>query len=97
MAKSMLRRKSIAEARDSLAALVKEVEAGPRIEITRRGRTVAILVSAVEYERLSARRPSPWEAVRDFREAVVREGIDLDDDDFEGLRDPSPGRDVDLR
>src|SRR4051812_12210118 len=43
---------SIADARDRLASLVHDVEEGPAVEITRRGRPVAVLVSYHEYQRL---------------------------------------------
>ena len=96
MAKMSTRRKSVAEARNDFAHLVHLVEEGPPVEITRRGRTVAMLLSSRAYELLTKGRRSPADVIREFRECVVREGIDLDDADFEGLRDRSPGRDVDL-
>ena len=46
---------SIAEARDNLSAAVQEAELGKKIEITRRGETVAVLISKREYD--SLRRP----------------------------------------
>ncbi len=54
----MLKKYSIAEARHDLAAIVKELEQQPAIQITRRGQPVAVLVSAREFERLSSR--SNW-------------------------------------
>jgi prevent-host-death family protein len=43
---------SIAEAHNHLSALLKQVEKGP-IHITRRGKTVGVLVSPEEFESLS--------------------------------------------
>jgi antitoxin Phd len=86
---------SIAAARDQLAAIVHEVEQGPAVELTRRGRPVAVIVSAVEYARLAPGRPSLAAATAEFRE---REALEADDlaAAFEGVRDSSPGRDIEL-
>lgn len=90
------RRKSIAEARDGVADLVHQVEEESPGAITRRGRIVAVLISAGDSERLAARRPDLWEVIRDLRECVVHEGLERDDADWEGLRGRRPCRDVDL-
>jgi prevent-host-death family protein len=42
---------SIAEAHNHLSSLLKQVEKGP-ITITRRGKTVGVIISPVEYESL---------------------------------------------
>ncbi len=42
---------SIADAHNRLSALLKQVEKGP-ISITRRGKTVGVLISPAEYENL---------------------------------------------
>lgn len=45
------RRVSVAEAKNNLPALIHEAESSRRpVEITRRGKTVAILVSSAAYE-----------------------------------------------
>ncbi len=38
-----------------------------------------------------------WELVMAFRRKIEEEGIEIMDSDFEGLRDPSPGRDPAFR
>jgi prevent-host-death family protein len=43
---------SIAQARDSLAELLYEAEEGRPVQVTRRGKAVAVLLSETEYERL---------------------------------------------
>lgn len=45
----VMKRVTIAEAKQTLPALVHEVERRGEVEITRRGRTVAYLVSAVRH------------------------------------------------
>ena len=58
---------SIAGARDRLASLVHEVEEGSPVEITRRGRPVAVLLSYHEYQRLLGDGPSFWDAMMAWR------------------------------
>lgn len=43
---------SIAQARDSLTELLYEAEEGRPVQVTRRGKAVAVLLSEAEYERL---------------------------------------------
>ena len=86
----MNRRVSLANARDHLTGLVRDVEKGHPIELTRRGKAVAVLVSREEYDRLRAKRLSPAAALRAWREAAP---VEYDGFDFPE-RDPSPGRDV---
>ena len=88
---------SIREAKSTLTSLLREVEKGRAVRLTRRGEGVAILVSEREYERLSkAKNPS-----RDFlrflagwRREMIAKGLPfLSDDELAALRDRSPGRD----
>jgi prevent-host-death family protein len=85
-------RASIAEAKDNLPALVHGVEEGGAVEITRRGRPVAVLLSAAEYQRLRATRPGPWEALQAFRREHDLAALDVAGA-FEETRDRSTGRD----
>jgi prevent-host-death family protein len=83
---------SIAGARDRLASLVHEVEDGSPVEITRRGRPVAVLLGYHEYQRLLGDGPSFWDAMTAFRSACH-----LDDPQAPSIepsfpRDKSPGR-----
>lgn len=85
---------SIAEAKNRLPAIIHDVEKGPYVELTRRGKPVAILLSIHEYERIGRKNTGFWSALSEFRQKVVDEGIWISDDDFKGLRDISSGRDV---
>ncbi len=87
---------SVAEARQNFARLIKRAEQGKAIEITRRGESVAVLLSASEYLMLTGKRPSFMEAARRVRERLDVESLGIGDDEFEGLRDESPGREVAL-
>jgi prevent-host-death family protein len=92
----MLKKYSIAEARHDLAAIVKELERQPAIQITRRGQPVAVLVSAREFERLSTARSGFWAAYKSFCQGVdlARDGVD--DSFLMDLRQKDSGRRVDL-
>lgn len=87
---------SVAEARQNFARLIKRAEQGRAIEITRRGESVAVLLSASEYLTLTGDRPSFVEAARRVRERLDVESLGIGDEEFEGLRDESPGREVAL-
>jgi prevent-host-death family protein len=89
---------SIAEARNRLPKLVHEAERGP-IRLTRRGRPVAVIVSLVEYKRLTEPVTTGlWDAIAAWRKIAGLSADDVDDVDevFAGLRDHSAGRDVSL-
>lgn len=92
----MIKTVSIAQARHALAALVHEVEKKRVIELTRRGKPVAVLLSIGEYNQLKDGKPNFWQAYLAFRERVNLANLDIDPKIWEGVRDPSPGREIDL-
>ena len=91
----MARRKTIAEARDNLARLIHEVEDGEPVEITRRGRPVAVLLSLAALERLRSGRTGFWDALVDYRDEHDLDALALDEA-LEDVRDRSLGRPVEL-
>ncbi len=86
---------SIAEAKNKLPSIIHSVEKGPLVKLTRRGRPVAVLLSIQEYERLSQKKKGFWLALKSFRKLAEGEDIEISNTDFKGLRDYSPGREVD--
>jgi prevent-host-death family protein len=86
---------SIADAKNKLPSIIHSVEKGPSVKLTRRGRPVAVLLSIQEYEQLSRKKEGFWRALKDFRKQAEREGVEISNSDFEGLRDNSAGREVD--
>ena len=87
---------SISKARDHLARLVHEAEAGRTIELTRRGEPVAVVLAIDEYRRLAAPRPGVWTAISRFRARRSASDLGIDPDDLlNGVREPSEGRDFD--
>jgi prevent-host-death family protein len=91
----MSKRFSIAEARAQLPGIIDRVEAGADVELTRRGKSVAVVVSTREYARLRAARVSFAEAFGRFT-AEHGHGAGLGRDFVRGLRDRGTGRPVRL-
>jgi prevent-host-death family protein len=91
----MVKRYSVTQARASLSRLVKEVEQGARIELTRRGKLVAVMVAVEDSERLTNNEGRGfWEAYQEFRRRVDLVELNIDPDEIWGdVRDQSPGRD----
>ena len=88
---AMKRTVSIAQAKNDLPALVHEAEDHP-VVIERRGKRVAVLLSASAYDRLTGAGGDLWSAVRRFRKMHEVESLDLGGV-FEKTRDRSRGRD----
>jgi prevent-host-death family protein len=86
---------SIAEARNQFAAIVHDLKTTPSIQLTRRGKLVAVLLSIEEYERLVAGRTGFWENYELFRKLVDLNAVDIDPDIvFADARDPAQGREL---
>jgi prevent-host-death family protein len=70
---------SVAAARAKLADIVDQVESGNEVELTRRGKKVAVLLSAAKYARLTGSRVAFMTAFDNFcREHDLREiGVEL--------------------
>jgi prevent-host-death family protein len=92
----MSRRYSIADARTSLPTIIDQAEAGERVELTRRGKPVAVIVSLREFERMRGDRPRFGEAYKRFLDNHSLAEVGLDDDFAATTRDRRPGRKVSL-
>jgi prevent-host-death family protein len=90
----MQKQVSIAQARDHFTALVRDVEQESVIELTRRGKPVAVLLSIQEYNRLSSGKSGFWKALTAFQNRVNLQELDIEPGIFVDLRDRSPGREV---
>ena len=87
---------SIAEARANLPTLIDQVEAGVAVQLTRRGKGVAIMISVAEYQRLRSKRTSFQDVYQKFLKKHSLAEVGLEKDFARKLRDRSPGRKVDL-
>ena len=85
---------SIAEARARLRSIVEQVEAGGEVELTRRGKPVAVMLSLREFDRLQGKRRNFSEAYQSFLANHSLKDIGLERD-F-ASRDKTPGRKVSL-
>lgn len=90
------RRYSIAEARSSLPAIIDQAEAGLGIELTRRGKPVAVVVSIREFGRLRGDKALFGDAYRNFLKKYSLEEVGLDDDFAASTRVKGGGREVAL-
>ncbi len=90
----MLRKYSIAEARNHFTTLVHDVEQASVIELTRRGKPVAVLLSIQEYRRLSTGQTGFWNAYATFQDSINLQKLNIEPDIFKEARDVSPGRKV---
>jgi prevent-host-death family protein len=86
---------SISAAREHLPSLVRDAERGLTVTLTRRGEPVAVLISTERY-RAHAKSAIPFSrALEEFRSAYDLKELDIESV-YEGLRDRSPGRLVQL-
>ena len=92
----MVQSYAIAEARANLPTIVDEVEAGVAVELTRRGKVVAVMISVTEYQRLQSKRTTFQDSYQKFLKKHSLAEVGLEKDFARKLRDRSPGRKVDL-
>jgi prevent-host-death family protein len=93
----MPRTYSVAEARAQLPAILDAVESGSSVELTRRGRAVAVVLPVDEYARLRTNQRVEFNAAyARFLEAHDLKEIGVDKSFAKRARDRSPGRKVAL-
>ena len=91
----MTERYSITEARRNLSRLVREVERGKAVELTRCGQPVAVLISRRRFEQLTSHHSGFTDTYRNFAESVDLTKLDLDPDRlFSRVRADTQGRAV---
>ncbi|MFK7930942.1 MAG: type II toxin-antitoxin system Phd/YefM family antitoxin [Myxococcota bacterium] len=81
---------SIAQAKDQFSQLVHDAEDGGSVHITRRGRPVAVLLSAAEYTRLANPRLDFWVELDAFRREHRLSELGLDADEWDDVRRSQP-------
>ena len=86
---------SISEARNRFTSILRDAETSQKIEITRHGETVAVILSWQEYMRLSAKKDF-LDAYHSFREVFALSELEIEPELFDGVRDSSQGREVDV-
>lgn len=92
----MSQRYSVADARSHLPSIINQAQAGREIELTRRGKPVAVIVSCGDFERLRGHRPRFGDAYRNFLKKYSLQKIGLEEGFAAASRDRSRGREVSL-
>ena len=87
---------SIAAARSKFAEIIDEVAAGEDIEIVRRGKKVAVLVSPARYARMAGEKTAFGDAYDTFMKGRDPKTFGFDPEELDEPRDRSPGRAVDI-
>ena len=87
---------SIADAKNKLTSIIRDVEEGNSLQITRHGKPIAVLLSIREYELLKTKKGDFWSKLIKFRQEMEKEKIEITDADFMDLRDSLSGREVNL-
>lgn len=88
-------RYSISEAQDRFTQIIHDVENGEPVQIMRHGKSVAVVLSLEEYQRLVSEKRGFGENLAEFRQKYQVENLDINPDEvFKDVRDRSPGREV---
>ena len=91
---------SVREAKSGLTGLLREVEKGHAVRLTRRGKPVAVLLSEQQYERLQQRQQPErgfLQFLRGWRREMIAKGLPfMSQRELAELRDRSSGREIDL-
>ena len=87
----MLKKYKIVEARDHFTTRVHKVKQGASVELTRRGKPVAVLISVKEYERLKSEKIGFWEAYIAFQNRVDLQELGIQPEIFSDARGSSTG------
>ncbi|MBW4572611.1 MAG: type II toxin-antitoxin system Phd/YefM family antitoxin [Tolypothrix carrinoi HA7290-LM1] len=86
---------SIAQARDRFAQIVHQAENGKPVEITRRGQSVAVVLSLSEYQRLIRENSKFGAELATFRQKYQISRLNINPDEiFDNVRDRTSGREV---
>lgn len=92
----MPQRMTIADARNHLPQVIHQVERGEPVELTRRGKPVAVILSLDDFERSTYRKKGFLQALEEWREKYDIDRNGLEPEEWLPPRDPSPGREVEL-
>jgi len=92
----MAKQYSIADARSNLPTIVDLAESGQAIELTRRGKAVAVVISLRELERLRGERTPFAAAYQRFLSTHDLSEVGVDERVFAEARGRSAGRSVSL-
>ncbi len=78
----------------NLLEVLERISQGNSIEITQAGEPVAVILSASEYQRLTASKSTFWTSLQEFYSHNDLEDLETEADVFANVRDRSSGREV---
>ena len=90
----MKNRYSTQQLNQNLPEVLKQIKQGEPVEITQEGEPFAVILSASEYQRLTAPKSSFWQSLQDFRSSNDLEELEIESEVFAEVRDKTPGREV---
>jgi prevent-host-death family protein len=82
---------SIAEAKNSLSQLIYQLESDEPIHLTRHGKPVAVMLSESDYQKLTLKDVSLYQAIRVWRNELLADG-GLTETELKNIRKTSNGR-----
>lgn len=82
---------TIAEAKSNLSQLIHQLEADEIIHLTRRGKPVAVMLSAASYAKLTQKSAGLFQAIQQWRSQMEDDGA-LTDAELKNLRAASEER-----
>ena len=82
---------TIAEAKNNLSQLIYQLESDEPIHLTRHGKLVAVMLSAVNYQKLTHKDNSLYQAIQQWRTQLKGDSA-LTETEIKDLRAGSQGR-----
>lgn len=81
---------SITRAKNNLSSLIQQVERSEPIHLTRHGKSVAVIISEIDYQNLVAKTGKLFKAIENWRNHLPAElGELIHDDEIQRWRDRS--------
>lgn len=87
------------EAKAQLTSIVREVETGPAVKLSRHGKPVAILMGIEQYKNIQNTGRNLSSALRSYQASMgecIIESVETNVDPFKNLRAKDTGRSVEL-
>jgi prevent-host-death family protein len=82
---------TIAEAKNNLSQLIHQLESDEAIHLTRHGKPVAVMLSEANYQKLTHKENSLYQAIQQWRNKLEDDSA-LTDTELKDLRTASHGR-----
>ena len=78
----------------NLPKVPEQISQGNSVEITQAGEPFAVILSASEYQRLTASKSTFWTSLQEFYDHNDLSDLETEADVLADVRDRSPGREV---